>query len=336
MSNLDDLLGEVRTQIEPNLAALSEARSRLQLVRDSAASFTGALRTYQSGSLAVHTMNEPVTDGDGGLVLNRNHYPALGPEGKNESPEEVVGQLIEHLRPKIRAKYPDAQMHTSKRGPKILFFAPEDGVDPTVDLVVAMNRKEGAGLWIPNLEEDTWEASDPEKHAELLNGGAKGFRSTRRKIIRLAKAWNKQFTRPGASSFEMSVWALEFVEPGQGVAKGLWSVLDQAAERLKAGEPTKDPAQVSPDLRLLIDAATMSKRLRIAADHLETAMGSDSAEVIQREMSLLFKNYISSPETASLKTNATLLGNGRPVKAAALGVGLAASTGATHRAFGGA
>jgi len=335
MSILEDSLNEIRSRIEANPEALNEARSRLQLVRDSASSFYGGLRTYRSGSLAVHTMNEPVTDGDGGLVLNRNYYPWLGPEGRDEAPGDVVHDLCDHLRPLIRAVYPNATMHTSKRGPKIYFGQSADGDDPTVDLVVALNRKEGAGVWIPNLEKGTWEPSDPEKHVELLNGDQPGFRSTRRKIIRLAKAWNKQYSTPGASSFEVSVWAYEFVEPGQGVAKGLWTMFDEAAARLEAGAPTRDPASVSPNLKLLIAAETMAARLRKAADGMATAIASDDDDEIREALSLVFYKYIDAPATSQLKAAAELLRPNHAVAASALGIGVAATTGAAYRAYGG-
>jgi hypothetical protein len=335
MSTIDDLLNGVRAQIEAKPEALAEARARLQLVRSSAFSFYGSLRTYRSGSLAVHTMNEPVTDGDGGLVLNRNYYPALGPDGGGEAPGDVVADLLDHLRPLIRAVYPNATMHTSKRGPKIYFGQSVDGDDPTVDLVVAMNRKEGAGIWIPNLEKGTWEPSDPEKHVELLNGDLAGFRSTRRKIIRLAKAWNKQYTTPGASSFEMSVWAYEFVEPGQGMAKGLWTLFDKAATRLEGGFATKDPAGVSPNLKLLIAAKTMATRLRAAADRMATAIASSDDDEIREALSLVFFNYIEAPATSSLKAAAAMLRTSPVVAAPALGVAVAATTGAAFRSYGG-
>ena len=48
--------------------------------------FAGALRTYSSGSIAHHTMIAPVTDGDGGVVLDRRSYPRLGPDGDGEDP----------------------------------------------------------------------------------------------------------------------------------------------------------------------------------------------------------------------------------------------------------
>ncbi len=69
MGTTADVLAEIRADIDADHDALTEARTRLALVRDAGSSFYGALRTYQSGSLAVHTMNGPVSDGDGGLVV---------------------------------------------------------------------------------------------------------------------------------------------------------------------------------------------------------------------------------------------------------------------------
>jgi hypothetical protein len=339
MSTLADLLDNVREQIEADDDALNEARERLAFVRDKASTFNGALRTYRSGSLAAHTMNQPVTDGDGGLVLNRNYYPGLGPEGTgNEAPAEVVADLVAHLGPLIREVYPNAKVHQSKRGPKIHFHAPLwDGADPTVDLVLALTRKEGAGIWIPNLKDDDWEASDPEQHIRLFNDGAAAFRSTRRKIMRLAKAWNKQFTTPGASSFEMSVWAWGFVEPGMGVAKGLRTVFEEAASRLEADDATPDPAGVSPDLRLLIDAETMAVRLRTAASHMQGAVDAVDEDDIRSAVNGVFWNYIDAPATASLSAAATLLKKSAPVTAATLGVAVSATTAGASlaRAYGG-
>ena len=339
MSLLNDLLNEVRTSIEPDDASLREARNRLALVRDHAGTFYGALRTYRSGSLAVHSMNDPVSDGDGGVVLNRNYYPGLGPEGtQEEEPADVVDELRAHLGPLIRETYPDAKVHKSKRGPKILFHAPlPDGSDPTVDIVLALTRKEGEGIWIPNLDEDSWDPSHPEKHVALFNDSAPAFRSTRRKITRLAKAWNKQYTEPGASSFEVSVWAWEFVESGMGVASGLQALFDQAATRLENGDPTPDPAKVSDDLRLLVDASKMAPRLRAAATQLETALDSDDDDEIRDAVSTVFSKYLDAAATSSLAAATATLKAGTAVAASALGIAVPANTAAasTSRAYGG-
>ena len=334
MGTLNDLLDDVRGRIEADDESLNEARERLAFVRSQAQTFKGSLRTYRSGSLAAHTMNAPVTDGDGGLVLNRNSYPGLGPEGTgSEAPAEVVAELVGHMGPLVRKRYPDAKIHKSKRGPKVIFHSPLPGdADPTVDLVLALTRKEGEGLWIPNLESNDWEASDPEQHIKLFNGGESGFRSTRRKVMRLAKAWNKQFAKPGASSFEMSVWAFEFVEPGMGVAKGLRTVFDEAASRLEAKKPTPDPAAVSADLRLLIEPTIMAGRLRKAADHMQEAMSATEDERIREALSGVFWKYCGSPATASLTASVDALKSESAVSAATLGIAVAGTTAGASRA----
>ena len=339
MTSVSDLLDDVRDQIEAADDALAETRARLAFARSCGASFYGALRTYRSGSLAVHSMNAPVSDGDGGVVLNRNYYPGLGPEGTGEeAPADVVEELRVHLGPLIRERYPNATIGTSKRGPMIRFGQPlPDGSDPTVDLVLALTRKDGAGIWIPNLDEDAWDASHPEKHCELFNSGATAFRSTRRKITRLAKAWNKQWGTPGASSFEISVWAYEFVEPGLGMAKGLWTLFDSAASRLEDGEPTPDPAGVSADLHLEIEAHVMARRLRTAADRLAEALAAESDDDIADAVSAVFWKYLDSPEASTSGLAAAAAKVRKPTTAAALGLGVAATTtGASiARAYGG-
>ncbi|PWB98182.1 hypothetical protein [Homoserinimonas hongtaonis] len=332
---IDEYLSDVRAQIEPRKEPLDEARARLALVRKAADSFYGSLRTYRSGSLAVHTMNQPVTDGDGGLILNRNYYPQLGPEGGNEAPDSIVAELCSHLGPIIRETYPNATIHKSKRGPEIHFGDDVNGDDPTVDLVIALNRKVGDGIWIPNLDTGTWEPSHPEQHVELLNSGTAAFRSTRRKIIRLAKAWNKQFAEPGISSFHLSVWALEFVEPGQGVAKGLWTLFDRAASRVEDLEPTPDPAGVSADLKLIKDESIMAVRLRKAADSMASAMDAGTETELVEAMSLVFWKYIEASSTAPLKASAGLVSTGKAVPASALGISVAGATTAGARAYGG-
>ena len=252
MGHTTDLLDDVRHRIAAHDLVLGETRTRLQLVRDAAISVPGARRTYGSGSLAQHTVNHPVTDGDGGLVLDRRTYPELGPDGGGETPTEVAGKVCELLGPAVRQVYPKARCGTSKRGPKVWFGQSLQGQDPTIDLVVALPRRVGSGLWIPNLEKRTWEASDPERHTDLLNGGPAALRRTRRRVIRLAKAWNKQFAQPGLSSFNISAIALASVQPGLGLAEGLQRFFADGAASLATGRNTPDPAGVSPPLKLLM------------------------------------------------------------------------------------
>ncbi|MEN3539355.1 hypothetical protein AAH991_29885 [Microbispora sp. ZYX-F-249] len=336
MGHTADLLSSVRTQIDADDVPLKEARTRLQLVRDVAEGFPGSLRTYASGSLAHHTMNRPVTDGDGGLVLDRRCYPRLGPEGGNETPSEVAGELCALLGPAIREMYPKARCGTSKRGPKLWFNAPVNGQDPTVDLVVALTRRDGDGLWIPNLEKDRWEASHPEGHVALFNAGPASLRQTRRIVIRLLKAWNKQYSSPGMSSFHLSALAWEFIVSGLGVPTALHTVLDRAATRISRGYATPDPAGVSAPLKLLLGREIVASRLRKAADAVAEAIEHDTDEVaVQMALHKMFWKYIDDPTGGGLARTADLLRQRRPVPTTALGLGGAAALVVPTRAYGG-
>lgn len=336
MGHTAELLSTVRAKIDADDVPLKEARIRLQMVRDIAGNFTGALRTYASGSLAHHTMNRPVTDGDGGLVLDRRCYPALGPEGGGETPTDVTEQLCALLGPAVRETYPKARCGTSKRGPKLLFGAPVEGQDPTVDLVVALTRRDGEGLWIPNLEKDRWEASHPEGHVALLNAGPASLRQTRRVVIRLLKAWNKQYDNPGMSSFHLSVLAWEFVVGGLGVPAALHTVFDRAATRISRGYATPDPAGVSAPLKLLLDRDVVARRLRKAADAVGEAIENDTDEVaVRAALHRAFWKYIDDPNGGALAGAADLLRQRRPVPTTSLGLGGASALVVPTRAYGG-
>ena len=131
MGHTNDHLNTIRGKIAADDTVLAEARERLALVRDIAMDFPGALRTYPSGSLAQFTVNHPVTDGDGGLVLNRVHYPDLGPEGGGETPNDISDELCALLGPELRQVYPKARCGKSKRGPKITFGEPINAATAT-------------------------------------------------------------------------------------------------------------------------------------------------------------------------------------------------------------
>ena len=323
MGYTNDYLTMIRGEIAADDLTLAEARDRLALVRKIAMGFPGALRTYASGSLAQHTVNDPVTDGDGGLVLNRVYYPQLGPDGGEDTPNETVVDLCALLGPEIRQTYPKARCGTSKRGPKITFGAPINGQDPSVDLVLALTRRGADGLWIPNLHMRRWEASDPEAHAALLNGDTVALCRTRRRVIRLLKAWNKQWAVPAFSSFHLSAVALEHVAPGMSVAAALRAVLDSAATFLATGRNTPDPAGVSMPLKLMkgVSREVAVHRLRAAAAAMADALDhDDDKQAVQSALHRVFRNYIDAPAEDSLATAVSALRTRLPVSISAVGL----------------
>ncbi|MET7712973.1 hypothetical protein [Streptomyces sp. NPDC005407] len=303
MTHLHNQFQELLKLIDVEADVLTATRERLALARKVAAKHPEGRKSYSSGSIPAHTHIQPhsgsVSDGDGGIILNRVKHPSLGPDRDGEAPHDITDELVAFVAPQIRELYPKARVHKSRRGLKIYFCSPVDGTDVTVDLIVALQRRDGRGLWIPDLDKsaaskNAWSASDPVGHVELLNSAPDALRRTRRKAIRLLKAWNAQASKPGFSSHNLSVWAYEFITGGIGLVNSVHTVLEQASLRLQEGKPTKDPHGVSPDLKPLIPHDDAERRLRLAAAKLEEAIHDpDNIEAVQQALDYLFPKTMS-------------------------------------------
>jgi hypothetical protein len=340
MGQVNDILDEVRSDIAANDKVLKEARKRRDLVAKKAAAFPGVLRQYSSGSVAHGTVNNPVNDADDGIVLDRRTYPDLGPEGdEKEGPNEIVEEIREFVSPKIRKVYPDAVVTTSKRGLLVRFSSPLHDQDPTVDIIVTLTRKDGSGLWIPNLETKSWDASHPEKHTELFIGGTESLRALRARVIRLVKALNKQWSEPALTSFNVEALAWESIDDSSLSLEDALTEFFTYAESEVRKRNTKDPAGVSANLKLLVTRKVTVKRLKAAAANLRCALAAQENEGdndVQEAMAKVFRDYVDAP-SGSKADWAALLRKGNEGVSATVG-GLALSTGhslKTTRAFGG-
>jgi len=329
MSPIHDLLDEVRSSVAPSDTTLDDARKHREAVLASAKSFDGALRTYYSGSIAHGTANDD-TDADCGVVLDRRTWTALGPDGDDEGPGNVVEQVRNKVRSDLNQDGWGVTTQLTKRAIEVNF---PDG--PSVDLIVGLTRKEAAGLWIPNLHSSSWDASHPERHTELLTAAPKALRVTRARAIRLAKAWNKQPTQPGLCSFNIEALALAAVESGMGVPEALHAIADFGAADL-AKRLTPDPAEVSPPIKLLIDRDIVVSRLNALASSLAKALASDDDDEVQDLLAAAFPKYLdpaSSRSEASI--SASLRGGNEGIRYTAGGITAAVGASVkTTRSFG--
>jgi hypothetical protein len=305
---LDILDAEVRAKIAADDAVLTEARTRRDLVAKSAMELEGALRWFRSGSVAYAMVNKPVSDADSGLVLDRRSYPKLGPDGEGEGPDEVIDELQELVRPKVREKYPNAKVGKSRRGLLVEFNEPVTAdEDPSVDLIVTLTRKDADGLWIPDrdakAEADRWSPSHPEKHTELFTGGAKDVRRLRARVARMAKAWNRQSNEGdrALSSFNICALAWEYVEDGSvPLDEALAGWFRYAHDELDKAE-TDDPAGVSEPIRLLLPKSEVVERLGQAADDLDQALANeDDEDKVREALSRIYPDYIEAPGKQAL------------------------------------
>ena len=308
MQNTATFLNAVHAELAPSDDTLSAARSRRDHVLKAVRKYPGTLRTYISGSIAHRTANHD-TDADCGVVLDRRSYPELGPDG--EGPNRIVEDVRGFLRDRLKEDYPNVRFQVTKRAIKISFNDPlDDGSDPSVDLIVALTRK-GKGLWIPNNESQDWDASDPEYHTQVLTADPAEQRRVRAKVIRLAKGWNTQYTRPGLCSFNIEALALACINEEHGVPDGLAEFFQFSASDL-AKHLTPDPAGVSKDIKLLENRDVVVSRLQKAAKSMRAALDNDSDKV-QEAMADLYWKYVDPPSGSSSKEAfASALRGGKP------------------------
>lgn len=292
-------LDRVRAAIAPEDNVLTEARERRNTVTKSARSFYGGLRTFNSGSLAHGNVNNPVSDADCGFVLDRRSYLELGPDGDGLGPNEIMREVAEFVMRRVREAYPYATHTLTKRAILIEFNEPIDDEDPSVDLIVALTRQEQPGLWIPNRERDSWDASDPEKHTELLLGPTRSLRVHRARVIRLAKAAIKEGGNPVISSFNVEALALLYVQETGEVSDGLRDLFVYGAADL-ARRLTPDPAGVSKPIKLLAPHDQVVRRMQFLAGKLNDAVEHRYDEERVREaLAAVFPSYITPPATSS-------------------------------------
>lgn len=302
MSPALNIIDDIRQKIAAHDDALAEARARRDAVFDAAATFPGTLRTSVTGSLATGFINHPVDDGDGVVVLDRRSYPSLGPDGDGELPHSTVEGIQNHIRPILRDTYPEVTMRKMKRGILVKFEGPlDDEQDPTVDLVVALNRREDDALWIPNLDQDRWDPSHPERHVELFTAGSMSLRRTRARVVRLAKAQVKQFWTPTLSSFNVAALAWEVLEESESLELALQRFFAYAAREI-AIHRTDDPAGVSGRIKLPegLQRRTIVNRLERAADWLERAIeAGDDEDKVLAALAEVFPDYVEEPDANS-------------------------------------
>ncbi len=312
------VLADVRRVIAVDDDVLSETKARRNLVKRHARSFPGALKTFDSGSVAHGTVNKPVSDADCGVVLDRRTHPELGPDCGDVGPDDIVAQVAAHVIAGVREEYGDAACRVCKRAVLVEFHAPLDsGEDPSVDLIVALTRADGPGRWIPNTEDHDWDASDPEEHTRLLNGPDAATRVHRARVIRLAKAAVKQDATPVITSFNLEALALEHVDADDSIAVSLRDLFLGAAGALSQGL-TPDPAGVSDPIKLpdglMVGAAVA--RLRRFGEAVAVAVGADDVGEAEAALAEVYPDHVTANAGARQLGAALLLGNAARVRSA--------------------
>ena len=328
MGKTTKILDDVRRQLAPTEVILAEARTRRAKVLDAAKARGGVRDKYYSGSIAHGTANSDL-DADCGVVLDRRSYPNLGPDGDGEGSKEIVSEYRDFVAEKLRGDDDRVDVRvTKRRAIRVRFNMPVDGFDPSVDLVVALERRDESGVWIPNLLDDAWDPADPAEHTRLFGSGSRKLVRARARAVRLAKGWNQQYVRPGLSSFNIEALAWECVDESMSESDALDEIFAYGAKEL-AGQDTEDPAGVSGPIRPLIDRDDVVTRLQSAAGLMHRALDADGVDEqeAQDALSELFWKYVEPPAGSSNKSAvAARLRTGEGVRVGATGLTLGSGT----------
>jgi hypothetical protein len=326
---LDQLLNDIRAQIEPEQAVVEEAVHRRGVVLEAGSSYAGAVDSFGSGSIMHGTAICPIhrrdkgLDADGTVVLDPRVWPRLGPESPyGEPPDQVVEMYRQHVGEKVRASgYPDATATKTKRAILVRFARPlPNGEDPSADLVLGLPRRAG-GIWIPNTDQHRWDPSDPKTHTRLLNDVPKELRVARARTIRLAKAENKRTDPPALCSFNIEALAWMYVTTVMPLPESLLTLWESGAADLR-DRLTPDPAGVSKPIKVA-DRRAAAWRWEDAGRRLRQALQTHQTDqAVRALLHPLWPEYVADDPrqtTARREETAAALRARRSVYPAAAG-----------------
>jgi hypothetical protein len=211
------VINAIRANVAVRKEVLDAAKRRRDRIRELAREHDAARTTFNSGSVAHGTANAPLQDTDCGVVLDRRKFWDYGPDGGDQPPRPMMESFRDWILPRLRREYPHVSCEITKRAllfefHETLEFEGDLRTDPSVDLIVSLDRRDAPGLWIPNTERPGWDPSHPQRHTELFVDTARELRVHRARVIRLAKvAIKNDGERKVMCSFNIEALALELV-----------------------------------------------------------------------------------------------------------------------------
>jgi hypothetical protein len=310
----DEVVESILREIMVRGDVLAETKRRRNLVCELAIEHEAARAVWYSGSVAHGTANSPLGDADCGVMVDRrfDEFRAFGPDapGGGKGPEAFIQSFADWILPRLRAAgYPKAGVDLDgNRAIKFMFNEPLEFdalgiVDPYVDLIIGLDRKNAPGVWIPNRRRQGWDAAHPQRHTEMMTTGApEELIVHRAHLLRLSKRAVKrdglQTDRPAVCSWNLSALGLAFIANREPIAAALSQFLAAAAASIRRGL-TDDPAGVAGKIKLP-DGVTRehaAERLQLMGGVVADAAEATSVGEARRLLARLFGVEIDSIRT---------------------------------------
>jgi hypothetical protein len=195
-------------------------------------------RDFLSGSYARWTKTKPLKDVDIFCVLGGEDL-----EYRNQDPSILlrkVARIMGH-------EYGTENVSIQTRSVGVSFKNAGDDEVMSFDVVTAFD--EGKHYVVPDTKSaEKWTRTDPEIHKELARDKHEAYSSEWKGLVRMAKTWNREHSRPVKPSFLLEVMALELFDGdfGGDYRYEIKGFLSSAADRVLDAWP--DPAGLGPDV----------------------------------------------------------------------------------------
>lgn len=192
---------KLKENLEPTGLQKTTIATRQNNVRDVVASDLDILDSFLTGSYSRNTMIGPLKEADVDifLVLKSNYFHHYN-NGQNGGQAGLLDLLKRTLR-KTYTRTPDI----SRNGQAVTI----QFTDFMVDVVPGFYRN-GGGYLIPNSVSNSWIATDPKKHVEIISNANVVHSGNLIPLIKMIKGWNKN-SGNYFNSFHLEVLALQIL-----------------------------------------------------------------------------------------------------------------------------
>lgn len=286
-TTIQQAFAQLKQNLEITGLQATTVSTRQQSVRAVMEAELTVLDSFLTGSYSRNTMIAPLAEADIDIffVLDNRYF--------HHYHEQNGGQagLLDLVKRTLRRTYtrtPDI----SRNGQAVTIRFD----DFTVDVVPGFNRQ-GGGYLIPNSIRQSWLATDPKKHVELISNANKVHGGNFVPLVKMIKGWNRTNSKY-FNSFHLEVLALQILDGVtiSDLPSGVRFYFDKARALVRQQNP--DPAGYGGDVGNYINTQAKieesANKMQLAysrAVKAEAAAARGSLREAITTWTLLFDSY---------------------------------------------